>query len=141
MGCISRELLLLVFVLWIGALELACGAEIGSAALIAVAVSLVLVAAGSAGFVRDLVLRAGAVGLTVSIAAADCFLRFLIAFADGIGVISDWCVGGRFTLGTACVNTLGTCCIISIIDLVLRRLSFLVAGCTLGDAGVCVALG
>ena len=99
--CVSRDFLFLVFVLRIGALYLAHGAGLGSSAPIAVVVALVLVTAGSAGFVRDLVLRAGAVGLTVSLAAAFRFLRFLIAFDGGIGVIVEWCVGGRCTLGTA----------------------------------------
>ena len=140
-GCVSRDFLFLVFVLRLGALDLARGSGLGSAAPIAFAVALVLVTAGSASFVRDLVLRAGAVGLTVSLAAAFRFLRFLIAFSDGISVIAEWCVGGRCTLGTACIRTLGTCCICSVIDCVMRRSLLLVAGCTLGAAGVCVALG
>ena len=140
-GCVSRDLLFLVFVLRIGALDLAYGAGLGSAAPIAVSVVMVLVTAGSAGFVRDLVLRAGAVGLTVSLAVAFRFLRFLIAFADDIGVIVEWCVGGRCTLGTAYVHNLGTFCISSVIDLVLRRSLLLVAGCTFGAAVMCVALG
>ena len=89
-GCVSRDFFFLVFVLRIVVLELARGAGLGLAAPVAVAVSLVLVTAGSAGFVHDLVLRAGAVGITVSLAAAFRFLRFLIAFADGIGVIDKW---------------------------------------------------
>ena len=100
-----------------------------------------LVMAGSAGFVRDLVLRAGTVGLTASLAAAFRRLRFLIAFADGIGVIAEWCVGGSCALGPACVSTLGTGCIISVIYCVLRWSSLLVAGCTLGAAGVYFVLG
>ena len=140
-GCVSRDFLFLVFVMRISALEIARGAGLGSSAPISVAVALVMVTAGSEGFVRDLVLHAGAVGLTVSLASAFSFLRFLIDFADGIGVIAEWCVGGRCTLGTACVNTLGTCCISSVIDLVLRRSLLLVAGCTLGSAVMCVTLG
>ena len=93
--------------------------------------------AGSAGFVRDLVLRAGAVGLTASLATACRRLRFLIAFADGIGVMAGWCIGECCTLGPACVHTLGTGCIQSVIYYVLRRSLLLVVGCTLGAAGVC----
>ena len=126
--CVSCEFLFLVFVLRIGALYLAHGAGLGSSAPIAVVVALVLVTAGSAGFVCDLVLRAGSVGPNVSLATAFCFLRFLIAFADGIGVIAEWCIGRCCTLGTACLDTLGTCCISSVIDRGLRRLSLLVAG-------------
>ena len=108
---------------------------------IAVAVALVLVTAGSAGFVCDLVLHAGEVELTASLAAAFCRLSFLIAFADGIVVIAGWCVGGCCTLRPACVRTLGTGCIRSVIDCVLHRSLLLVAGCTLRAAGVSVALG
>ena len=75
--CVSREFLFLVFFLRIGVLDLARGAGLGSADPIAVAFALVLVTAGSAGFVRDLVLRAGAVGLTVILAADFCFLILL----------------------------------------------------------------
>ena len=107
-GCVNRDFLVLVFVLFFGALALARGAGLAVANPIAVAVALVLVMAGSSGFVRDLVLCAGAVGITVS-RAADCRLRrFLIAFADGIGVIAGWCVGGCCTIGPACVRTLVT---------------------------------
>ena len=108
---------------------------------IAVAVALVLVTAGSAGFVCDLVLCAGLVGLTVSLAAACHRRRFLIAFADGIGVISGWCVGGCCNLGHACVRNLGSGCILSVSGGVLYRLSLLMAGCTLGAAGVYFVLG
>ena len=87
-GCGSRDFQFLLFVLFFGALELARGVGLVAANLIAVAVALVLVTAGSAGFVRDLVLRTGAVGLTASLTAAFRRLRFLIAFADGIGVIA-----------------------------------------------------
>ena len=114
-GCVSCDFLVLVFVLWLGTLALARGAGLASANPIAVAVALVLVTAGSAGFMRNLVLRAGAVGLTDSLAAAFLHLRFLIAFADGIGIIAEWCVVGRCTLGPACVRTLRTGCICSII--------------------------
>ena len=140
MGCVSRNFLVLVFFLWLGALALARGAGIASANPTSVAVALVLVAAGSAGFVRDLMLHAGAVGLTASLAADFRCLRFLIDFADGIGVIAEWCVGGRCTLGPACVRTLGTVCICSVIECVLRRSSLLVVGCTLRAAGVCFVL-
>ena len=141
MGCISSDFLVIAFVLRLGALELARGASLASANPIAVAVALVLVTAGSAGFVRDLVLRAGAVGLTASLAAAFRLLRFLIAFADGIGVIAEWCIGGRCALGPACVSTLGTGYIRSVVDCVLRQSLLLVAGCTLGAAGACCVLG
>ena len=141
MGCVSHDLLVLVFVLPLGALELVCSAGLASANLIAVAVALVLVTAVPAGFVRDLVFCSGAVGLTSSLAAACLLLRFFIAFADGNGVIAEWCVGVRCLLGPACVSTLGTGCICSVIDCVLRRPLLLVAGCPLGAAGVCFALG
>ena len=121
-GCVSRDLLVLVFVLQLGALALARGAELASANIIAVAVALVLVTAGSSGLVRDLVLRAGAVRLTASLAAVFRRLCFWIAFADGIGVAAEWCVGGRCTLGPTFVRTLGTGCIRSVIDFVLPRL-------------------
>ena len=140
MGCFSRDLLVLVFFLRLSALELARGAGLVSANPIAVAVALVLVTAGSTDFVRNLVLRAGAVGLTASLAAAFRLLRFLIAFSDDIGGIVEWCVGGSCALGPACVSTLRTGCILSVIYCVLRWSSLLVAGCTLGAAGVCVML-
>ena len=140
-GCVSRDFLVLVFVLRLGALDLVRGAGLASANPIAVAVALVLVTAGSAGFVRDLVLRAGAVGLTTSLADACRLLRFFIAFADGNVVIVEWCVGVRCTLGPACVSTLGTGCIRSVDDCVMHRLSLLEAGCTLGAAGACFTLG
>ena len=124
-----------------GALALARGAGISAANPIAVAVALVLVTAGSAGFVRDLVLHAGAVGLTASLAADFCCLRFLIAFSDGIGVMAGWCVGGCCNLRPACVRTLGTGCIRYVIGGGLGRSSLLVAGCTLGADGVCFVLG
>ena len=108
---------------------------------IAVAVALVLVTAGSAGFVCDLVLHAGEVELTASLAAAFCRLSFLIAFADGIGVISGWCAGGCFTLGPVCVRTLGTSCISSVSGGVMCGSSLVVAGCTIIAAGVCFVLG
>ena len=107
-GCGSRDFLVLLFILFFDALALARGAGLAVANPIAVAVALVLVKASSAGFVRDLVLRAGAVGLTASLVAAFCRRRFLIAFADGIGVIAGWCVGGCCTIGPACVRTLVT---------------------------------
>ena len=113
----------------------------GIVVAIAVAVALVLVTAGSTGFVRNLVLRAGAVGLIVSLAAACRRRRFLIAFADGIGVIAGWCVGGCCTLGHACVRTLGTGCIRSVSGGVLYRSLLLMAGCTLVAAGVYFVLG
>ena len=69
-GCGSRDFQFLLFVLFFDALALARGAGLVVANPIAVAVAMVLVTAGSAGFVRDLVLRAGAVGLTASLAAA-----------------------------------------------------------------------
>ena len=90
-----------MFVLRFGVLALARGAGIAAANPISVAVAPVLVTSGSAGFVRNLVLRTGAVGLTASLTAAFCRLRFLIAFADGIGVIAEWCVGGCCTLRPA----------------------------------------
>ena len=89
-GCGRRDFLVLLFVLFFDALALACSAGLAAANTIAVAAALVLVTAGSAGFVNDLVLPAGAVGLTASLAAAFRLLRFLIAFADGIGVIAEW---------------------------------------------------
>ena len=138
---VSRDFLVLVFFLQLGELVLSRGDGLASANPIAVAVALVLMMAGSTGFVRDLVLRFGSVGLNTSLAAACHILRFLIAFSDCNGVISEWCVGGRRTLVHTCVRTLGTGCIRSVIDCVLRRSSLLVAGCTLGAAGVCVALG
>ena len=140
-GCGSRDFLVLLFVLFFDALALARGAGLAAANPISVAVLLVLVTAGSAGFVRNLVLRAGAVGITASLAADFRRLRFLVAFADGIGVMAGWCVGGCCTLGPACVRTLGTGCIRSVIGGVLRRSSLSVAGCTLGAAGVCFVLG
>ena len=88
--CVSRDFLVLLFVLFFGALALARGAGLATADPISVADALILVTAGSAGFVRNLVLRAGAVGLTAILAAAFCRLRFLIAFAGGIGVMAGW---------------------------------------------------
>ena len=138
---VSRDFLVLVFFLQLGELVLSRGDGLASANPIAVVVALVLVTAGSAGFVRDLVLRAGAVGITSILAASFRCLRFLIAFADGIDVIAEWCVGGCCTLRPACVRTLGTGCIRSVIDCVLHRSLLLVAGCTLRAAGVCFVLG
>ena len=140
-GCSSRDFLVLWFVFFSDALALACGAGLAVDNLIAVSVALVLVTAGSADFVRNLVLRAGAVGLTASLVAAFHRRRFLIAFSDSIGVIAGWCVGGCCTLGPACLRTLGTGCIRSVSGGVLYRSSLLVAGCTLGDTGVCFVLG
>ena len=141
MDCGIRDFLFLLFVLFFDALALARGAGLVVANPIAVAVALVLVTAGSAGFVCDLVLRAGAVGLTVSLAAACRCRRFFIAFADVIGVFAGWCVGGCCTLGHACVRNLGTGCMRSISCGVLYRSSLLMAGCTLGAAGVYFVLG
>ena len=114
-GCVSLDFLVLVFVLRLDELELVRGAGLASANPIAVAVALVLVTAGSSGLVRDLVLRAGAVRLTASLAAVFRPFCFWIAFADGIGVVAEWCVVGRCTLGPACVRTIGTGCICSVI--------------------------
>ena len=139
--CGIRDFLFLLFVLFFDALALARGAGLAVANPIAVAVALVLVKASSAGFVRDLVLRAGAVGLTVSLAAACRRRRFLIAFADGIGVIAGWCVDGCCTLRPAFVRTLGTGYVRSVSGGVLYRLSRLMASCTLGAAGVFSVLG
>ena len=120
-GCVSRDLFVQEFVLRLGALELVRSSGLALANPIAVAAAMVLVTAGSAGFVRDLVLRAGAVGLTASLTAACRLLRFLIAFSDCNGVISEWCVGVRCTLVPACVSTLRTGCIRSVIDCGMRR--------------------
>ena len=140
-GCGSRDFQFLLFVLFFDALALARGAGLVVANPIAVAVALVLMTAGSAGFVRNLVLRAGAVGLTVSLAAACRCRRFLIAFADGIGVIAGWYVVGCCTLRPACVRTLGTSCIRCVSGGVLYRSLLLMAGCTLVAAGVYFVLG
>ena len=140
-GCGIHDFLFLLLVFLNYALALARGAGLVVANPIAFASALVLVTAGSAGFVRDLVLRAGAVGLTVSLVAACRRRSFLIAFADGIGVIAGWCVDGCCTLRPAFVRTLGTGYVRSVSGGVLYRLSRLMASCTLGAAGVFSVLG
>ena len=75
-GCGIRDFLFLLFVLFFDALALARGSRLVVANPISIAIALVLVTSGSAGFVRDLVLRAGAVGLTISLAAACRRRRF-----------------------------------------------------------------
>ena len=81
MGCVIRDFLFLLLVLFFDALALACRVGLVVANSSAVTVALVLVTSGSASFVRDLLLHAEAVGLTAILSTAFCrrlFLSFLL---------------------------------------------------------------